>query len=187
MKTLSITFAFFAMAIISTNAIDTSICEEKMDRMIEFGLMDYIILTDLPYLLENVCEGQKDEDTCKLAILTYWPGVKRAVLGKEGLGSDICNAAGVKPADLPATNGCEECQRNIYTLSTIAGSQEFMDSLVDYLQGPAFCGSDSLSEVKHQDNCQGMVTELFPFAFSAMLHHLDEESEFVCKYALEEC
>ena len=183
MKTFSFAILTFAMVICSTNAMDTSTCEENMEKMIQFGLMDYIILKDLPYLMENVCEGQKDEDTCKLVILTYWPDAKRAILGKEGLGSDICNAAGSKPSeDLPG-NGCEACQRNIYELSTLATDQEFVDSLVTYLQGPAFCQRGN----KYLDNCEGIVTELFPFAFTAMLHHLDEESEFVCKYALDEC
>merc|ERR1711975_164136 len=127
------------------------------------------------------CPLCADPAACEAWIMTYWPKAAKVLFDWLVDVKDPCGELGLGYCKRDFT--CGECLMALNLLSEIMVNQQYVDELVEYMQGPAYCGDGG----DHIEGCPDVIAIAMPQTLIVLSQALPELSTQLCQESLGVC
>merc|ERR1711953_281752 len=164
------------LAISGTSALPT--CEEckfAMDALVTRLTGEASIAVQMSVLVDTICPQAENPDDCVTRLTAAWPEIAGLIYPRYLDGNTVCVGLG-SCALRSGEWTCEECTNGLVQIATIFVQQIYIDDIIAFLQGEAYCGV-------HTDHptCTEDIAALMPAALPVLASVLTVQAPEICR------
>merc|ERR1711971_1462099 len=144
----------FAIALVAIMALTTTsatpTCEEcvfAMDALVTRLTGEDSIAEQTSVMADTICPQAENPEDCVTRLTAAWPEIAGLIYPRYLDGNTVCGALG--SCTLREWT-CEECTDGLVQIATIFNEQTYIDDIIAFLQGEAYCGTHT-----DQASCPG--------------------------------
>merc|ERR1712037_808736 len=170
----------FAIALVAIMAFTTTsatpTCEEcvfAMDALVTRLTGEDSIAEQTSVMADTICPQAENPEDCVTRLTAAWPEIAGLIYPRYLDGNAVCGALG---SCALREWTCEECTNGLVQIATIFVQQEYIDDIISFLQGEAYCGV-------HTDHptCLEDIAALMPAALPVLASVLTVQAPEICR------
>merc|ERR1712020_73564 len=166
--------AFLAFSSFSVSAAPT--CDEciaAMDALVARLTGETSLGEQISVMVDTICPQAENPEDCITRLTAAWPEIAGLIYPRYLDGNAVCGALG---SCALREWTCEECTNGLVQIATIFVQQEYIDDIISFLQGEAYCGA-------HTDHptCTEDIAALMPAALPVLASVLTVQAPEICR------
>merc|ERR1712130_353089 len=179
-STSSTIMKLFAITLVATmtfsSTLATPTCEEcvfAMDALVTRLTGETSIAEQISVMVDTICPMAENPDDCVTRLTAAWPEIAGLIYPRHLDANIVCGALG--SCTLREWT-CEECTDGLVQIATIFTQQTYIDDIIAFLQGEAYCGAHT-----DQATCPEDIAALMPAALPVLASLLTAQAPEICR------
>merc|ERR1711884_979828 len=169
--TLVTILAFSSFSVSAAPTCDE--CIAAMDALVARLTGETSLGEQISVMVDTICPQAENPEDCITRLTAAWPEIAGLIYPRYLDGNAVCGALG---SCALREWTCEECTNGLVQIATIFVQQEYIDDIISFLQGEAYCGV-------HADHptCLEDIAALMPAALPVLASVLTVQAPEICR------
>merc|ERR1712001_557915 len=148
-------------------------CIAAMDALVARLTGETSLREQIEVMAATICPQAENPEDCVTRLTAAWPEIAGLIYPRYLDGNTVCGALG--SCTLREWT-CEECTDGLVQIATIFNVQTYIDDIIAFLQGEAYCGAHT-----DQASCPEDIGALMPAALPVLASLLTVQAPEICR------